>query len=157
MAVDQAGNYNATGDGSGRRLRGAAVGAAVTPRRWCVPHLFAVAKPQRESLRRSSDRARQSRRSCLRADRNSCRRSRRRACRAFSSIVGDDQMAAPDGPKSCIPALFFCVGCGVSGMTYVFHATSPVAASSATTLPRNVQHGYFESAPTSSSIDETGT
>ena len=75
----------------------------------------------------------------------------------FSSIVGDDQTAAPDGPNSCVPTLFVRVGFGASGITYVFHTTSPVAASSATTLPRNVQHGYFGSAPATSSIDDTGT
>ena len=71
--------------------------------------------------------------------------------------MGDDQTAAPDGPKSCVPAEFFVVGFGVSPIVYVFHTWLPVAASSARTLPRNVQQGYFGSAPTSSSSDETGT
>ena len=57
----------------------------------------------------------------------------------FKSIVGADQTAAPAGPMTAVPALFFPTGPGTSGMRYDFQTMLPVAASSATTLPRNVQ------------------
>ena len=40
---------------------------------------------------------------------------------------------------------------------YVFQMTRPEDASSALTLPRNVQHGYCGSAPCASSYEDTGT
>ena len=40
----------------------------------------------------------------------------------------------------CVPAAVLIVRCGVSAIVYVFQITLPVAASSALTLPRNVQH-----------------
>ena len=46
---------------------------------------------------------------------------------------------APDGPHSCVPAAFFFVG-RASSIVYVFQICLPVAASSAVTLPRNLQH-----------------
>src|SRR5688572_24367711 len=61
--------------------------------------------------------------------------------RRLTSIVGVFQMAPPAGPYSCVPMLFFAVGTGVSATVYVFQIRRPVAASSATTLPRNEQQG----------------
>ncbi len=49
-------------------------------------------------------------------------------------------MAAPEGPYISVPAEFFLVTEGGSGMVYVFQICFPVAASSAARLPRNVQH-----------------
>src|SRR5436190_14820745 len=56
------------------------------------------------------------------------------------SMVGDDQTAAPAVFHNCVPAAFRPASCGGSGMVYVFQSWAPVAASSATTLPRKVQH-----------------
>src|SRR5215470_4148307 len=77
--------------------------------------------------------------------------------RRFASIVGADQMADPDGPQSGTPAELFPRGAGMSATVYVFQMTAPVFASSAVTLPRNVQHAYCGSAPCDSSYDEVGT
>jgi hypothetical protein len=55
-------------------------------------------------------------------------------------MVGDDQTEAPEGPRSCMPTEFLLVGCGASAIVYDFQIGRPVAASSATTLPRKVQH-----------------
>jgi hypothetical protein len=77
--------------------------------------------------------------------------------RRFSSTVGADQMPDPDGPYSVTPAVLLPRGCGVSAIMYVFQITRPVAASTALTLPRNVQHGYWGSEPCASSYDDTGT
>ena len=49
-------------------------------------------------------------------------------------------MGTPDGPHNCVPILFFFVGRGLVGIVYVFQICSPVAAFSATRLPRNRQH-----------------
>src|SRR5262249_57739613 len=75
----------------------------------------------------------------------------------FRSSVGEDQMAAPAGPYNCVPAAFFRCGLGSSGMEYDFQINLPVNASSASTLPRNVQHSYLSFRPTASSMEETGT
>jgi hypothetical protein len=48
--------------------------------------------------------------------------------RRFTSIVGADQIALPDGSWSCVPALFFFVGFGGS-MVKVCHSYLPVVAS----------------------------
>ena len=64
----------------------------------------------------------------------------------------------PMVPSVCVPAEFTRVGFG-SGIVYVFQRRSPLRASSATTLPRAVQHLYFGSpaATNSSAPVETGT
>src|SRR5260370_25637147 len=69
-------------------------------------------------------------------------------------MVGEDHTAAPDGPYKSVPAEFFLVAAGGSGIVYVFHTCFPVAASIATRLPRKVQHGYFTFAATISSPPE---
>ena len=56
-------------------------------------------------------------------------------------MTGLDQIAPPDGPRSCVPSAFFRNGFGSSGTTQAFQISSPVLASSATTLPRAVQNG----------------
>src|SRR5262249_49881944 len=61
-----------------------------------------------------------------------------------------------DGPQSCVPVALLVVFCG-SGIVYVFQITFPVAASSALTLPRNVQHSYEGRAAVPSSIEAAGT
>src|SRR5439155_1367328 len=77
--------------------------------------------------------------------------------RRFGSIVGDDQMPAPDGPQRVVPLAFLPIGFASAPMVYVFHSSEPVDASSATRLPRNVQHSYFALLPCPSSPDATGT
>src|SRR5438067_1324699 len=72
------------------------------------------------------------------------------------STAGVDQTPPPDGPHSCVPAADFAVFCG-SATVYVFQITLPVAASSALTLPLNVQHSYVGMTAVPSSIDDTGT
>src|SRR5215469_14143197 len=57
----------------------------------------------------------------------------------FVSIVGDDQIPAPEGPHNFVPAAFFPCGYGF-GTRYVFHTNAPVFVSSADRLPLNVQH-----------------
>ena len=57
-----------------------------------------------------------------------------------TSIAGLDQIGAPDGPHNCVPTLFFVVGLASSEIVYVFQSYCPVAALSATRLPRNLQH-----------------
>src|SRR5690242_1981093 len=59
---------------------------------------------------------------------------------AAASIVGADHTAAPDGPSTRVPALLRPTSRGSSAMRWVFQTISPVARSSATTLPRNEQH-----------------
>ena len=54
-------------------------------------------------------------------------------------MAGVPQIGAPDGPHSLRAAAFFFVGFGLVH-EYVFHTRWPVAASSATRLPRNLQH-----------------
>src|SRR6188508_2799249 len=70
----------------------------------------------------------------------------------LGSIVGADQMPPPAGPHCCTPSLFFPRGLD-SSIVYVFHSTWPVFASSAETLPRNVQHSYFALPPCPSSLN----
>src|SRR5215831_246505 len=72
------------------------------------------------------------------------------------STTGVDHTPPPDGPQSCVPAADFVVFCG-SGIVYVFQSTFPVAASSALTLPRKVQHSYDGMAAVPSSIEAAGT
>ena len=69
-------------------------------------------------------------------------------------MVGVDQMPAPEGPICCFPAAFLRTGFGVSAIVNVCQSFLPVAASSATTLPRNVQHSKFGSGPSASSNEE---
>src|SRR6478672_2825327 len=71
-------------------------------------------------------------------------------------MAGADQMGAPDGPHICVPALFFFVG-RASSMVYVFQICAPVAAFSATRLPRKWQHSYEVVAPAVSSPEAIGT
>src|SRR2546429_9964832 len=67
-------------------------------------------------------------------------------------------MATPDGPHVFVPALFCPVTFGSSRTRYVLQMRLPVAASSATTLPRNVQHSYLGFvAASDSSRPDTGT
>src|SRR5579871_145847 len=73
------------------------------------------------------------------------------------STVGADHTDAPAGAESCTPPAFFLVGFGSSGIVKLCHSTFPLASSIATTLPRNVQHGYCALAPGTSSTDDTGT
>src|SRR5215470_3245250 len=78
--------------------------------------------------------------------------------RCFSrSTVGDDQIPAPAGPHSCTPWLFLRVGFRSSVMVLLFHSTLPVAASSAASVPRSLQHSYRGSAPAASSMVVIGT
>ena len=74
-----------------------------------------------------------------------------------TSIVGADQIAPPAGPDICAPAVLILYGRGSASMEWLFQSTLPLAASSATTLPRNVQHGYFGSRAAASSAADTGT
>ena len=76
---------------------------------------------------------------------------------AFSSMTGAFHTAAPEGPQSCVPARFFCVGIASTGIVNVFQIRLPVAASRAATLPRNLQHGYVGSPAWDSSREDTGT
>src|SRR5260370_40798122 len=51
-------------------------------------------------------------------------------------------MAAPAGPQSCVPVELFWYGLAGSGRGKVFQICLPLAPSSATRLPRNLQHSY---------------
>jgi hypothetical protein len=73
------------------------------------------------------------------------------------STVGDDQTPPPDGPHRVVPTEFFPIGLASALIVYVFQSSDPVAASSATRLPRNVQHSYLGFIPDPSSIEEMGT
>src|SRR6188472_4331077 len=75
--------------------------------------------------------------------------------RRAASTVGADQMPAPAGPHSGVPAVLVPRRCGDSAIMYVFHSTAPDSASSAEMLPRNVQQGYCGSAPCASSYEAT--
>src|SRR5260370_4231951 len=68
----------------------------------------------------------------------------------LASMVGADQMLAPDGPQFCTPAAVLVVGFGSSVMVKVFQIFFPVTASSATRAPREEQHSYLLPSPTSS-------
>src|SRR5205823_5565590 len=71
---------------------------------------------------------------------------------------GVDHTATPDGPQVFAPALFTPVILGTSVTVYARQIRFPVAASKATTLPRNVQHSYLGLvAAMDSSRPETGT
>ena len=72
-------------------------------------------------------------------------------------MVGLDQIEAPAGPNICTPASFWRVGAGRAVMLYAFHRTSPLGASSATTLPRKVQQVLAEFIVVASSLEATGT
>src|SRR5262252_627174 len=76
---------------------------------------------------------------------------------AFTSTVGDDQMPAPAGPHSCTPWLFWRVGLSSSVMVLLFHSSLPVTASSATRVPRTLQHSYRGLAAAASSRVVIGT
>ena len=77
--------------------------------------------------------------------------------RRLGSIVGDDQMPAPDGPQRVVPLAFFPIGFASVAIVNVFHTSAPLATSSATRLPRNVQHSYFGLFPCPSSPEAIGT
>src|SRR5438093_1339349 len=67
-------------------------------------------------------------------------------------------MATPDGPQVFAPALFCPVTFGSSRTVYDLQIRAPVLASSATRLPRNVQHSYAGFvAAMDSSLPDTGT
>ena len=68
-----------------------------------------------------------------------------------------DHTGAPDGPFVCAPDLLLPVAFAVSSIVYVFQMTLPFAASSATTLPRNVHHSYSGLRGNVESYDDTGT
>src|SRR5438552_4043024 len=72
-------------------------------------------------------------------------------------MVGDDQTPPPDGPQRVDPPAFFPIGFASAAIVNVFQTSAPVAASSATRLPRNVQHSYVGLPPCASSLDATGT
>src|ERR1700730_6318190 len=72
-------------------------------------------------------------------------------------MVGELHTAAPAGPKRSTPVLFLPRRSGRAGIVYDFQILFPVFASSATTLPRNVQQAYCGSPPGTSSTEETGT
>src|SRR5579872_3508472 len=72
------------------------------------------------------------------------------------SIVGADQMAPPAGPQDWPPSARLPSTLAGSAMVYARHTTLPLFASSATTLPRNVQQAYVGLFP-ASSYDEVGT
>jgi hypothetical protein len=57
------------------------------------------------------------------------------------STVGVFHTPPPAGRYSQTPFACFRYGCGVSATTQAFQICLPVLASSATTLPRDVQHG----------------
>src|SRR5215471_18617714 len=76
---------------------------------------------------------------------------------AFTSTVGDDQMPAPAGPHSCTPRLFLRMGLSSSVMVLLFQSTWPVAASSAASVPRSLQHSYRGLAAAASSMAVIGT
>ena len=61
-------------------------------------------------------------------------------------------MPPPDGPHACTPSLVTPRFFGSSAIVYVFQIAAPVLASSAVTLPRNVQHSYVARAPCPSSF-----
>src|SRR6476646_1800626 len=77
--------------------------------------------------------------------------------RRFASIVGDDQTPAPEGPQRVVPLAFFPIGFASAAIVKVFHTRAPLAASTSTRLPRNVQHSYFGLFPWPSSPDAIGT
>ncbi len=60
-------------------------------------------------------------------------------------------MPAPAGPHACVPSFVTPRFFGSSVIVYVFQMTAPVLASSAVTLPRNVQHSYVVREPCASS------
>src|SRR5262249_37506277 len=66
-------------------------------------------------------------------------------------------MPAPDGPHLVAPFELLPIGFASAAIVYVFHNNAPVDASSATRLPRNVQHSYFGLLPCPSSPDAIGT
>src|ERR1700686_4376334 len=74
------------------------------------------------------------------------------------SRVGEDQTATPEGPQVLVPILFCPAGFGRFRTVYACQMRAPVFASSATMLPRNVQHsnlGFV--AARDSSLPDTGT
>src|SRR5262245_40619145 len=76
----------------------------------------------------------------------------------WRSSVGEDQTATPEGPQVFVPALFCPLGFAASETKYAFQICFPLAASSATTLPRKLQHSYLGFIEASdSSLPETGT
>jgi len=72
-------------------------------------------------------------------------------------MVGVDQTAAPDGPRTSAPDGLVPLTFGSSSTVYVCHKRRPVAASSATTLPRKVQHVYWGCSGMADSYDDTPT
>ena len=66
-------------------------------------------------------------------------------------------MPPPAGAQRLMPFEFLETIFGTAAMVQVFQTCLPVAASSATTLPRKLQHGYWASELAPSSDDATGT
>ena len=60
----------------------------------------------------------------------------------FGSMVGVFHTPPPAGAQRLTPFEFLETIFGTSAMIQVFQTCLPVAASSATTLPRKLQHGY---------------
>ncbi|PWT99174.1 MAG: hypothetical protein C5B51_27730 [Terriglobia bacterium] len=73
------------------------------------------------------------------------------------SSVAAFQTPAPEGPETAAPRLVFDRGFAVSAIIYRFQSTFPVAASSADSLPRNVQQTYDGDTARASSREETPT
>src|SRR5262245_53285569 len=74
----------------------------------------------------------------------------------FASTVGADQIAPPAGPQLSPPSARVPSRFAGSSIVQVRQTISPVAASRATMLPRNVQQTYAGGLP-ASSYDEVGT
>ena len=72
-------------------------------------------------------------------------------------MEGLDQVGAPEGASTRVPFAVRLTSFGSSGMVKCSHTVLPVAASTATSLPRKVQHSYFGSAAGMTSSEETGT
>ena len=72
-------------------------------------------------------------------------------------MVGLAHTGAPEGAQAFVPTEVRPVILGCSGIVCVPQRTVPVAASTAITLPRNVQHSYAGSAAGVTSSEETAT
>src|SRR5437867_11989 len=64
---------------------------------------------------------------------------------------------APECPQRVVPIECLTIGFASAPIVYVCRSSEPLDASSATRLPRNVQHSYFALLPCPSSPDATGT
>src|SRR5271156_580117 len=72
-------------------------------------------------------------------------------------MVGALHTPPPAGAQRSTPFEFLETIFGTSAIVQVFQIRLPVAASSATTLPRKLQHGYLGSELGPSSPDAAGT